>query len=118
MRGHDNPDGAIDGRKLFHGQRVVHIAQTGAAQFYREDHAHQAHRAQLLHHLQRELAGFVPAQDIGSDFARGEIANLLAQLLLVLGQCKGMGRGKGAIGCVGTHGVGSVVCSKRVRSIE
>ncbi len=90
VRGHDDPDRAIDGRKLLHRQRIVHVTQTGATKLYREDDAHQAHLAQLLHHLERELAGFVPAHDIGSDFARREITNLLAQLLLLVGQGKGM----------------------------
>ena len=93
MRGHDNPDRAIDGRKLFHRQRIVHVTETSAPKLYWEDDAHQAHLAQLLHHLERELAGLIPAHDIGSDLARREITNLLAQLLLLVGQGKGMALG-------------------------
>ncbi len=55
----------------------------------------------FLHHLERKLAGFIPAHDIRSDLARREIADLLAQLLLLVGQGKGMvGNG---IGHLRTH---------------
>lgn len=88
-------DRAIDRRKLFYGQRVINVTEAGPAQFHGEDDAHEPHLAQLAHNLFRKLARLIPTHDVGSDFARGEIANFLAQLLLIFCQREGMGDGFG-----------------------
>ena len=60
--GDDDADGAVDGGEFFDGEHVVDVAEAGAAVLGREDDAEQAHCAELLHDVEGELAGFVPAE--------------------------------------------------------
>ena len=51
-----------------------------------------------------EFGGFVPAEDVGGDFAGGEVADFAAELLLVLGKGEGEGGGVEVGGGLGGGG--------------
>ena len=91
VRGDDDADGAIDGGELFDGEHVVDVAEAGAAVFGREDDAEEAHLAELFDDVVGEFGGFVPAEDVGGDFAGGEVANFAAEGFLVFGEGEGEG---------------------------
>ena len=86
MRGYRDSDGTIHGRQLFDGQHIVDVTQACSAVFWRKDDAQQSHGAELLHYRHRELTGFIPCHHIGSDFARGKLADLAAKMFLVFRQ--------------------------------
>ena len=90
VRGDGDADGAVDGGELFDGEHVIDVAEARAAVLGREDDAEQAHGAELFDDGEGELAGFVPGHDVGGDFARGKVANLAAQMLLILGEDEGI----------------------------
>ena len=57
--------------------------------------------AELADDVVGELGGLVPAQDIGSDFAGGEVADFAAEGFLVFGEGEGEGgvvEGGGGLG--------------------
>ena len=84
--GDGEADGAVDGGEFFDGQRVIDVAEACAAVLRREDDAEQAHCAELLDGGDGELAGLVPRRDVGCDLARGEVADLAAQVFLFFSQ--------------------------------
>src|SRR6185312_8806652 len=90
--GRDNDaDGSVHGGEFFDCEHVIDVREPGAAVFDGNDHSHEAHLAELLHHFGRKLAGFVPLHYVGSDLGGGEVANFAAQLLLVLSEREGIG---------------------------
>ena len=84
--GDDDADRAIHAREFLDGSDIFDVAHAGAAVLRREDHAHQAHLAQLFDGSQGEFSGFVPLHDVRPDFALGELADTLLQLLLLFVQ--------------------------------
>ena len=98
MRGHDDADRAIDGRDLLNRRHVIDIAQLRATQLGGHKHAQQPHVTKLLDDSRGKLARLVPLHHVRCDLFRGKRAYFAAQLLLLLGQAKGVA------GCVGEGG--------------
>ena len=90
VRGDGDADGAVDGGELFDGEHVVDVAEARAAVLGRKDDAEQAHGAELLDCVDRELAGLVPGSDVGRDLARGKVADLAAEMFLIFGEDEGV----------------------------
>src|SRR5882724_11006585 len=88
MRRDDDAYGPVDARKLFDGDRILYVAEAGAAILLGKNHAEQPHFGELRHDFQREVRGFVPFHDMRSDFAFSESANRFTKLLLLLRQGK------------------------------
>ncbi len=86
VRGHDQPDRAIDACELFDHRRVLDVTKPRAAVLLRKNHAHQAHFAELRNQFGRKLRGFIPFHDVRSDFRFGEFAHAAAKLLLLVGE--------------------------------
>ena len=75
MGGDDDADRAIHAREFLDGGHVFDVAHSGTAVLRREDHAHQAHLAQLFDGGEGEFSGFVPLHDVRSDLVLREFAN-------------------------------------------
>ncbi len=90
VRGDGDAYGSVNGGELFHGEDVVYVAEVRAAELGGKDDAEQAHGAELPDDGERELAGFVPSEDVGRDFAGGKVADGLAELLLLFGKDEGI----------------------------
>ena len=86
VRGHDEPDGAIDARQLLDGDGVFDIAEAGAAVSFREDDAQQAEIGQLGNDFGGKLRGLVPFHNVRSEFRLREIAHGALELLLFVGE--------------------------------
>ena len=84
MRGHDDPDRAIDARQLLDRGHVLHIAHAGPAILRRKDHSQHAELAQFLDGAHRELTRLVPSHDVGQNFAFRKLAHALFKLQLFL----------------------------------
>src|SRR5271168_3800681 len=90
MRGERDADRTIHCGELFDREYVVDVSQAGPAIFRRNDHTQQTHCSEFLHHIDWELAGFVPLHHVWCNLPRGKIANLPPEMLLIFGQYKGI----------------------------
>ena len=90
VRRDNDADRAINRGQFLDRENVIDVAEARAAILRREDDAEQAHLAELLHHVERKLAGLVPLHHVGRDLSRGKFANLATKLLLLLGQYEGI----------------------------
>src|SRR5579884_727967 len=79
----DDADRSIHTRELFDSDDVIHIAETSAAVFGREDHSHQSHSSKLLDDGERKLRFLVPLHDVRTNFGLGKLANRALELLLL-----------------------------------
>ena len=55
MGSHDDPDRAVNSRKLLNGNHIVHIAKIRTTVLRWEDHSHQPHLAEVFNYPHGEL---------------------------------------------------------------
>ena len=90
MRGDDQPDRRVDARQFLDDDRVIDVAESRAAQLFRENDSEKAEFTALLDYLERKDLLLVPFEDVRRDLRLRKLADLFAELLLFLLNSKSM----------------------------
>ena len=80
--------GGVDARDFFEHEDVGDGVQTGAAPFFRHEHAATAESAEFTDSIEGKVVGAFPIFDLGTDFGVHELADRVAdqKLLIVEGK--------------------------------
>ena len=85
---HGQGDGGIDPGQFLDADAVIDGRHAGAAVLLRKLNAHQSQGGELRHQFSGKVLRLIPLADVRPDLGLGELADALAQQLLLRGQTK------------------------------